>query len=352
MAGEFQLDDGDEWLAVKMTEYDNEDDLALAPEYNTLRNLQHNHIIAVVGTYQEIDRENQTFRLGLLLFPLARQNLIKRISSISQHNADQLKARPSTWAIHRLAPIILSYFACLCRAVLYLHQQKLVKHRDIKPGNILIDRDDTVVLADFDISKKYLSTYDAVTLGKTNFTLQYAPKKVINSEARGFDWDVNCLGFVFLEMATVVFGETHENLVNFLLGRERCGLCSEWGHLQSDCATIHQADHFTSGERNEDEHKVIFSEALENGRIHAWINHLRDISSRCQDQMPYRLFVIDGEDLSTQFLDKIMALMVAGDHQEEILEEAWSLFSKFNDEDCEHCHPDVCYPGTNHCYSS
>ena len=68
--------------------------------------------------------------------------------------------------------------------------------------------------------------------------------------------------------------------------------------------------------------------------------------------MPHWLFVIDGEDLSTQFLDKIMALMVAGDHQEEILEEAWSLFSEFNDEDCEHCHPDVCYPGTNHCYLS
>src|SRR6202040_2867361 len=104
----------------------------------------------------------------------------------------------------------LTAFGCLSSAVRYLHTSRKIKHKDIKPENILVDRYGSVLLADFGISKQYED--DTLTEGTTPFTDKYAPPEVVDQDKRGLSSDIFSLGCVFLEMATVTLGESLENL--------------------------------------------------------------------------------------------------------------------------------------------
>ena len=50
---------------------------------------------------------------------------------------------------------IWSIFVQLCAALRYLHVQKRVVHRDLAPGNVLIDGDFNLKLADFGLAKEW-----------------------------------------------------------------------------------------------------------------------------------------------------------------------------------------------------
>lgn len=150
----------EEYLAVKVVSFDSDEARDRADEeVKTLKNLRHNHIIAFVGCYTSGDT------LGILLFPLAKYNLWTYMKTISKHNEAQ---HGGIITPHKYVSRLRGYFACLCQALLYLHdRENPIKHRDIKPENILIDAFGTVILTDFDISKEYRTREAAVTSGNT-----------------------------------------------------------------------------------------------------------------------------------------------------------------------------------------
>lgn len=190
---------GCDTLAIKVLKNKNVE-IAIDPpaELQITSRIRHNHIVAYVGSF---------FRKGqfaLLMYPVAICNLAEYLNNTSEktHSGSEID-------IHR-SRILLKAFGCLTSALLYLHVTVKIKHKDIKPENILVTKHESVLLADFGISKQYQA--DTITEGMTPFTDKYAPPEVVSRNKRDLSSDIWSLGCVFLEMMTVVLGESLDNL--------------------------------------------------------------------------------------------------------------------------------------------
>lgn len=349
-------DGSEEWLAVKLVACDSEEEFQSAHnEVTLLKELEHNHLIAVVGAYKTLyltEDEETKMQLGILLFPLAPSNLIARLDKLSKYNARRLDPETKDWKPNKFMKRMLTYFSCLCRALLYLHGNK-IKHRDIKPGNILIDSADNVILTDLDVAKKYPSMKEAVTYGRTRCTRQYAPESVVSGKGgHGFSWDINSLGFVLLEMISIILGETNLELFGYLIGDEKCEKCGIYSHKSVDCTDILAGRKRPPPDsRSDDPHEVpiedgktlAYWKALKEGRIASWIERLKRIPLESPHQMPVELFG-SGDQAHANvslILAKVLDMMQAGERRLPVLREAWVLFSEYAEERCQHCHPKV-----------
>ncbi|KAF2814968.1 kinase-like protein, partial [Mytilinidion resinicola] len=96
-----------------------------------------------------------------------------------------------------------TFFGCLATALGYLHGFD-IRHKDIKPSNILIYNGD-VLLTDFRISRDCDNTR-GTTEGPTPMTPKYAAPEAADYAPRNSSSDIWSLGCVFLEMITVVKG--------------------------------------------------------------------------------------------------------------------------------------------------
>ena len=95
-------------------------------------------------------------------------------------------------------PARLRLFAQLCRAAQHAHQ-RLIVHRDIKPGNILVREDGTPVLLDFGIGKLMDATGRDATATRV-YTPVYAAPEQIAGRAVTTATDVYGLGCVLHEL--------------------------------------------------------------------------------------------------------------------------------------------------------
>ncbi len=114
----------------------------------------------------------------------------------------------TTWCDERQATVRtrLLLFRQACLAVRAAHQ-RLVVHRDLKPGNIFVTADGTVKLLDFGIAK-LLNDADTelrvdvpiTAIGQQAFTPEYAAPEQISGETVDTRADIYALGVVLYEL--------------------------------------------------------------------------------------------------------------------------------------------------------
>ncbi len=188
-------------------------------EVKTMSSLRHPHIVAYVASFEDyciqtreikrrpqgkkphamLSQVNQKIKkhvLGIAMYPPGVCNLRSFMDEVF------LSPKEAEWIV----PQLHTYFGCLSQAVAYLHRQNLrVRHKDIKPENIIIDEFDLPVLTDFGLSKHFET--GKYSEGPTPKTLKYAAPEAMHEERRDEHSDTFSLGCVFLEMATVLLGK-------------------------------------------------------------------------------------------------------------------------------------------------
>jgi serine/threonine protein kinase len=95
----------------------------------------------------------------------------------------------------------LKLFTQVCAAVQYAHQ-RLVIHRDIKPGNILVTKDSIPKLLDFGIAKFLDPSSGVDTTMARPMTPEYASPEQIRGEPITTATDVYSLGVVLYKLLT------------------------------------------------------------------------------------------------------------------------------------------------------
>ena len=176
-------------------------------EVKNMRGLNHPHVVRMVAACI------QGNSLGILMYPPAPAggNLDSYTSSIS--TALQHQTSLPEKIVERLVQLPRN-FVCLSEGLRYLHDLN-IKHKDIKPSNILIDAFGSPIFTDFDISHRYLDAAKAVTDGATRMTYNYASPEAANDGRRALESDIFSLGAVFLDLSTLIVGRSLEIFRDF-----------------------------------------------------------------------------------------------------------------------------------------
>jgi ankyrin repeat protein len=118
-------------------------------------------------------------------------------------------------------PLLRTFFGCLSRGFQYLHNDVKIRHRDIKPGNVLI-HDGRVKISDFGLSMSWAEGRTTTTWSTCpGFSRRYCAPEVANAQARNSSSDIWSLGCVFLEIVTVLKGRTVDDLQKFINAYEK-----------------------------------------------------------------------------------------------------------------------------------
>ncbi|KAK0122545.1 hypothetical protein ONS96_009587 [Cadophora gregata f. sp. sojae] len=176
-------------------------------ELEILRKLDHKHVVTLLGSY------TQRMVLGILLYPAAVCDLGVYLDELDEDlrsgNSELGEAMSKICErlgipenLYHAKERLSRIYGCLANAVQYLHDSD-VRHKDLKPRNILLDRNDGLFVTDFGLSRDTTDASTSVTNGIERGTYKYCAPEVARYEPRGRAADIYSLGCVFLEINTV-----------------------------------------------------------------------------------------------------------------------------------------------------
>jgi len=170
--------EGGKFVALKKIRLEHEDEgvpSTAIREISILKELDHPNIVNL------LDVENLPNKL-YLVFEYLDQDLKKYMDSIPVLDPKLVK----------------SYTRQLLEGLLYCHKQRIL-HRDLKPQNLLIDRQGYLKLADFGLARAVCIPVRAYT--HEVITLWYrAPEILLGSQAYSMPVDIWSAGCIFAEM--------------------------------------------------------------------------------------------------------------------------------------------------------
>lgn len=173
-------------------------------EVRNMEDIEHCHIVSYVASYESAEK------LGIIMYPPAKCNLdeymrpvSQELAEISQVESGMPRACLSPESRQKIKHLY-RFFGCLSEAVRYLQATAVgIKHKDIKPANIVVDHFNSPLLTDFGIAHRYASPEEVDTSGYTEKTKKYACPEALDEENRNYSADIFSLGCVFLEIVTI-----------------------------------------------------------------------------------------------------------------------------------------------------
>ncbi|KAI9814564.1 MAG: hypothetical protein M1827_003119 [Pycnora praestabilis] len=176
---------------------------AFKTEIACLRRLAgHKHIVHLAESYTQIPT------LALILHPVANGNLDDYLEQFPPQNGEEGGQRFLQTAI-----------GCLASTLAFMHSNG-IRHKDIKPQNILV-HGDNILFTDFGLGLDFSESGNSISIGQYHsITHKYAAQEIKDFEGRGRSSDVFSLGCVFLEITTVLDGKSLDELDLFLVDED------------------------------------------------------------------------------------------------------------------------------------
>ncbi|KAL9650300.1 hypothetical protein ABK040_014954 [Willaertia magna] len=174
-----------EIVAVKRIRLDSEDEgvpSTTLREIALLKQLTHPNVVKL---HEVVHDDNQLH----LIFEFVDYDLKRLFDTLKEKNM----------LISPLA--IKSYLFQMLRALAYCHSNRIL-HRDIKPQNILIDKNGIVKLADFGLAREYIIPVRTFT--REVITLWYrCPELLLGANKYSTAVDIWSIGCIFAELITL-----------------------------------------------------------------------------------------------------------------------------------------------------
>ena len=169
-----------EYVALKKIRLENEDEgipSTAIREISILKQLKHPNIVRLVDL---IHGEKKLY----LVFEFMEHDLKKFLD---------LNNGPLS------PPLVKSYLYQICAAIKYCHSKRIL-HRDLKPQNLLIDKNGAIKLGDFGLARAF--GIPIKTLTHEILTLWYrAPEILLGQKEYSTPVDMWSVGLIFYEMA-------------------------------------------------------------------------------------------------------------------------------------------------------
>ncbi|XBI76624.1 hypothetical protein VPH35_069839 [Triticum aestivum] len=191
-----ELDNGEEIAMKKLHQMPGLDEKQFTNEFNNLMRAKHKNIIRLVGYCYYLGHERVEHK-GKYVFAHVQERLLcyeyLQGGNLDQHLFDELCGLD--W--HTRYKIIKG----VCEGLNFLHtgSEDPICHLDLKPANILLDKDMTPKIADFGLSRLFASAQTHITTQIIG-TLGYMPPEFIERGKITPKFDIFSLGVIIIKI--------------------------------------------------------------------------------------------------------------------------------------------------------